>query len=57
MKKKIDRRKSNLQVALNKLQQRINRGEVDNPEERIEQIKRAFGGEGDNDQTDQNKRQ
>jgi hypothetical protein len=43
MKAKEKRRKANMQAALSKLQQRIDRGEVDNPEERIEQIKRAFG--------------
>jgi hypothetical protein len=46
MKRDIYRRRA-MQIALAKLQERIDRGEVENPEERIEQIKRAFGGEDD----------
>jgi hypothetical protein len=42
MKKDIYRRRA-MKIALAKLQKRIDRGEVANPEERIEQIKRAFG--------------
>jgi hypothetical protein len=42
MKKDTYRRRA-MQIALAKLQKRIDRGEVENPEERIEQIKRAFG--------------
>jgi hypothetical protein len=34
-----------MQIALAKLQKRIDRGEVEHPEERIEQIRRAFGDE------------
>jgi hypothetical protein len=43
MRAKEKRREANMKLALAKLQKRIDRGEVDNPEERIEQIKRAFG--------------
>jgi hypothetical protein len=49
MKKDTYRRRA-MQIALAKLQKRIDRGEVENPEERIEQIKRAFGDESTNDQ-------
>lgn len=37
------RRKANMLIALNKLKRRIDRGEVDKPRERLEQMKRAFG--------------
>lgn len=43
--RKIDQRKSNMLIALNKLKRRIDRGEVDKPRERLEQMKRAFGAE------------
>lgn len=42
MKKDIYRRRA-MQLALAKLQKRIDRGQVENPKERIEQIRRAYG--------------
>lgn len=39
----MDQRDSTLQAALKRLQDRINRGEIDRPEERIRQLLRSFG--------------